>query len=69
MYSPGPFDITLSSSQQFLESVLPLTAHLHLADAAGVGGEGLHSIGKILVQSKINMNNLNIQSIDSIYVS
>ena len=26
---------------QFLEAVLPFTAHLHLADAQGVDGEGL----------------------------
>jgi len=29
------------SFQLFLEKVLPLTAHLHIADSAGVDGEGL----------------------------
>jgi N-acetylneuraminate synthase len=29
------------SFSHFLERILPFTAHLHLADAAGVDGEGL----------------------------
>lgn len=46
------------SFQSFLEKVLPLTAHLHIVDAAGVDGEGLQ-IGDGDIDFRLLMKTLN----------